>query len=129
MIVSQTNNRRKQKRPANIKLDADTVRRIREMVDERENIRCRLRDEYSDAALAKRLHCGAATIWRARVGQYKLAMRHAHIAEQLRTLDDEKCALLLQYRELTQTGIARRLGVHWNTVFLAQNYATHKSVR
>ena len=129
MIVSQTNGRRKQMKPANTKLDEETVRAIRAMVDQREAIKRRLRDEYSDAALAKRLHCGATTIWRARVGQYKLAMRHAHIAEQLCTLDDEKCALLLQYRELTQAGIARRLGVHWNTVFLAQNYATHKSVR
>ena len=129
MIVSQTNGRRKQKRPANIKLDADTVRRIREMVDERENIRCRLRDEYSDEALGKRLNCGNSTIWRARVGQYKMAMRHATIAQQLQALDAEKADLLAQYRQLTQTGIARRLGVHRNTVFLAQNYATHKSVR
>ena len=99
------------------------------MVDERENIRCRLRDEYGDAALSKKLHCGITTIWRARVGRYKLEMRHAHIAEQLRTLDDEKCALILKYRELTQAGIARRLGVHSQTVWLVQNYATHKSVR
>ena len=129
MIVSQTNGRRKQKRPANIKLDADTVRRIREMVDERENIRCRLRDEYSDEALGKRLNCGTSTIWRARVGHYKLAMRHATIAQQLQELDAEKGDLLAQYRQLTQAGIARRLGVHWNTVFLVQNYAAHKSVR
>ena len=129
MIVSQTNGRRKQMKPANTKLDDETVRAIRAMVDQREAIKRRLRDEYGDAALSKKLHCGTSTIWRARVGQYKLAMRHAHIAEQLRTLDDEKCALLLQYRELTQAGIARRLGVHWNTVFLVQNYATHKSVR
>ena len=129
MIVSQTNGRRKQMKPANTKLDDEMVRAIRAMVDQREAIKRRLRDEYGDAALSKKLHCGTSTIWRARVGQYKLAMRHAHIAEQLRTLDDEKCALLLQYRELTQAGIARRLGVHWNTVFLVQNYATHKSVR
>lgn len=129
MIVSANNSRRKPKRPGNTKLDAETVRAVREMVDQREHIRCRLRDEYSDEALGKRLHCGTSTIWRARVGQYKLTMRHATIAQQLQALDAEKAALLAQYRDLTQAGIARRLGVHWNTVFLAQNYATHKSIR
>jgi len=129
MIISETNSRRKQRMPGNTKLDAETVRSIRAMVDQRNAIKRRLRDEYSDAALAKRLHCGTVTIWRARIGHYKLPMRHARIAEQLRTLDDEKCELLLQYRELTQAGIARRLGLHSQTVWLVQNYATHKSVR
>ena len=129
MIVSQTNGRRKQMKPANTKLDKETVRAIRAMVDQREAIKRRLRDEYGDAALSKKLHCATSTIWRARVGQYKLAMRHATIAQQLQELDAEKADLLAQYRQLTQAGIARRLGVHWNTIFLVQNYATHKSVR
>lgn len=111
------------------KLTENEVRRIRQLAERRQALLRAVTKRYGGAALARRFHTSTTTIERVVRCEY-IGGRAMVIAPAVMSLIERRKRLRTWIsHKWSNDALARRFGVHVNTVINATTYGCYRSVR